>query len=119
MKYVWIALDYGMVCYTIVNYTILRYSELYYTYTILHCTILDSCTLFQGTNQLRDGQAKSHQKCKIVAAFELQEAEMCDRFICLYVSSKNGTVPTQPCMRGPATKVKFQRELREGSGEHI
>ena len=62
---------------------------------------------------------KSYQKCETVFEFELQEAEMCDSFTLLHVLSKTGTVQTQPANGGTVRKVKFQRLLREGSGEHI
>jgi len=40
---------------------------------------------------------------------------MYDSFTLLHVLTKSGTVPAQPCMRGPETKVKFQRLLRGGA----
>ncbi len=55
----------------------------------------------------------------IVVGFELQEAEMCDNSTLVHVLFKSGTVPTQPCMRGPPTKMKFQRLPRESSVKNI
>ncbi len=79
----------------------------------------DSCAFLKGASVLRPNKGRSCQKFEFVDEFELQEAEAYYFFTLLYVLSENGTVPMQPCIRSPLTKVKFQRQLREGFGEHI
>ncbi len=63
-------------------------------------------------------KATSYDKCYTVVRLDLQEADMCDSLTLVHILSKGGTVPMQPCMRGPAKKGKLKHQLREGSGEH-